>query len=357
METLDLNLFFHYAKKYKKYFLYFIFGTSCLVLLISLFLPKTYLAKVVFVPVMSGASSLGGLESSFGGLLGGGLELVGSDSTEKKIMAILDSRTLITDMLDTYAIEKYFYPELWDWNNNTWKVGKKIPSRSQIISKLKTSLTISSSPKYKTLILNIKGPSSDGAVEVASKAMQTLQKIISEKQFSSAKRQRIFIEKQLVQKRKDWLNSGKELANYYDQRKISPSLGQIDVDVSTDIVQNIWELNLGNDLKKNLGAAMPITHDSAYSEDIKILKKLGQVNNIPHHIYLQYLELNRQVLSTINSMISQRYYIAMINETKEEPSFEIIKTKPEKVEGCNFMMRRRHKIGSYHIKCWKLFFM
>jgi len=69
---------------------------------------------------------------------------------------------------------------------------------------------------------------------------------------------------------------------------------------------------------------MPITHDSAYSEDIKILKKLEQVNNIPHHIYLQYLELNRQVLSTINSMISQRYYMAMINETKEEPSFEII---------------------------------
>ena len=40
-----------------------------------------------------------------------------------------------------------------------------------------------------------------------------------------------------------------------------------------------------------------------------------------------------------------------------EPSFEIMKTKPEKIEGYGCMMRRRHKIGSYHVKCWKLVFI
>lgn len=325
MESFDLTSLLKYAKKYKKYILSFILVPSVLVLLISSFLPKTYLAKVVFMPIMGSSSGLDGLESSFSGLLGGGFGLFGPDGSEKKIMAILDSRFLVSTILDTYSVEKYLYPKLWDWHSNTWKSGKKIPSHDAMVRDLKKSISISISPKYKTLNLSVKGPSPDGAVEIASKAMQTLQKIISEKQFSSAKRQRIFIEKQLVQKRKDWLNSGKELADYYDQRRISPSVGKVDADVSIDIVENMmWQPHLGDDLEEHLDDTVVATDESTYAKDIKALKQLGQVTEIPHHVYLQYLELNRQVLNTINSMLAQRYYIAMINETKEEPSFEII---------------------------------
>ena len=95
-------------------------GTS---ILVSLILPRTYVAEASLMPL--GGQGGGGMAMAAAGQFGlGGLlaSLGGSSSSSTQLLAILKSRTLAERVIEKQGLMKVFYSKLWDRKNERWKV-------------------------------------------------------------------------------------------------------------------------------------------------------------------------------------------------------------------------------------------
>ena len=176
----------------------------------------------------------------------------------------------------------------------------------------------------RTLVVAVESPDRKVAFDLAEGAIDELQKFIDEKQLSDASRQRVFIESQLVARKEEWLESGKELAHYFEQNRISATRSQIDVPIKwsdsapSEVQTPLADLSLDRLSGQISDLEQKINHADAQ------MKKSRVVRGVPQQLYLEYLNQRRQILAGLISLLEQQYQAARINEVRKEFSFEVI---------------------------------
>lgn len=170
----------------------------------------------------------------------------------------------------------------------------------------------------------------DLAARVVNVYLEELQKFINANAFTSAKRNRIFIEEQLRENKRGFLEAGKEINEFYKRNDISSVEANVDVDVG-GLIEGKEGMASGIAKLAQLDVAstgqVKVDVDSLMSQKAGIdakLERASVVEDVPQQVYLTYLMLRRELLAKVNALLATQYEIAKIDETKEELSFEII---------------------------------
>ncbi len=287
-----------------------VFLISFTVTLIAIFysfsLSKIYKAECSLMPV-SGHS--GSAQQALARIEGGALSLgglMGLNSSSSQILAVIRSKTLTSRVIEALRLIPVLYPES---NNET----RKLPTLVQAIDLLQSRTIISEDKKSQMITIQVMMNSPEDAALIANGYLDELTKFINENTFTSAKRNRIFLENQLGRNKIELLNSGKELNSFYASNKISNIVPSMDVDVSSHQEESMSESSYEVvQLQKKL--------ESNNSQ----LKQANIVKDVPQQVYLQYLIIQRELLGRLNALLSQEYEMAKIDESKEDISFQII---------------------------------
>lgn len=288
-------------------------------------MPNVYKAQAVLMPV--GGDKGGNLpvlvaQMGLEGMLGG---LGGRSSSSQQLMTILKSRTFKERMIQNHGLLQVFYKNLWDERVKKWKTEdpKGVPKMEDAVNRLQSLVSF---PDDADLVITINVRSEDPtfAADLANAYVKELTDYIKENAFTSSKRNRIFIERQLERNKTEMLEAGKELSAFYADNKISNVIPTVDVNVA---VVNDPVLTVGRkSIPQGTFLDPPVLNDPQRKlEQVAAeLAKAKVVHNVPQQVYLQYLILRRELLSQVNSLLTQQYEMAKINESKEDLSFDVI---------------------------------
>ncbi len=349
--------------KRRKRLIGLIVGTVTVVtVIVSLVTPKYYKAQAVIMPVgKGGGGGLAALAGQFGGLASlAGLGGAGGQAPSQQFMALLKTRTLAEEMINRHNLMSVLFKktkaeaeveveesqrskvkgedinERRTTNDERRKKGQAVEDAVKTL--LGSYVKFMDDKKNGTITISAEFKDPKLAAEVANGYVDGLQKFINENAFTVAKRNRIFIEGQLAQNKRELLEAGKELNEFYKGGRVSSVESKIDVPIANSNTQAV----LG-DLQKQ-------------KEEIE--NKI--VKDIPQQVYLQYLTLRRNLLTQINTLLTQQYEMAKIDEAKDELAFQVI--DPARVPEKRSRPKRRQMVmlafaSSLFIGVFAAFFM
>ncbi len=292
-EGVDLSVYWGIIRRKKKYILLFSSIVSIATIIASGFLPKYYKAEAVIMSISNKGSGLGAL----GGLAA--LAGVGATSSSNaQLMTLFQSRTMAEKVIQTFNLMAVLQPEP--------SANPLLDLENAVDTLRKSCVKFNEDKKTNAIIVTAEFKSPQLAADVANGYLQELQKFIAGNAFTSAKRNRIFVQNQLEEKKRELLNAGIELDQFYKSGKISSVASKIDVPIA-QVVPN-----------EESGDEMPIANLEEQFKTLHIVK------DVPQQVYLQYLLLHRGLLTSTNTMLNQQYELAKIDEKKAELSFQVI---------------------------------
>ena len=352
----EVNLldYWRVIRKHAKSIIAIVVITSIAAVIISLLLPKQYRAKAVIIPVSSQDNGgMAGMASQFSGLASvAGLNMLGglTDDTAK-IMAILRSRTLTENVIKSKNLMPVLFKDDWDSSRGTWKSSDPLdqPNMEMGVRALKQQVGVMEDNKGQTIEITAMFKDPELPARVVNAYLEELQKFINANAFTTAKRNRIFIEGQLQENKRGFLEAGKEINEFYKQNSISSVEANIDVNIENVIGQvemgqgaePLKYANLDVQSIKQLGSDIGnlVTQKADLDEKIRTARI---VEDVPQQVYLTYLMMRRELLAKINALLTSQFEMAKIEESKEELSFQIIdkavvpfkKYKPKRAQIC-----------------------
>lgn len=313
-----------------------VFVGTVFFLLYSLTLPKIYQAEATIIPVggQGGGETASMIAASMGlsGLLG---SFGGRSSTSAQLLTILKSRTLAEKMIEKYGLMKIFYPDLWDEKEQRIKIDDslKMPPMEDAVKNLHFMVSSYEDKKNQLIIIKTTNKNPEVAAKITNDYITELATYINENTFTSAKRNRLFVEGQLERNKMDLLESGKEMTTFYSTNRVSNVVPAVDVDVSMGTgnhAPDLPQLTLNPPAVSAVSLAW--TEAKKKSDELKKqmenvkteIEKTKIVSGVPQQIYLQYLILRRALLEQVNGLLSQQYEMAKIEEAKEDLNFQVI---------------------------------
>lgn len=347
-EEVNLREYWRVIKKYKKMIAGILLTVSVAAVIISLVLPKSYKAESVIIPLSSKGvgGGLGALASQFGGLASlAGFSVGGEAGDTEKIIAILRSRTLNENVINAQRLMPIIFEDAWDekagkWKSEDFDEQKNMEKAVRIMRKL---VLIGSDKKAKTIKITGEFRDPKLAARVVNAYIDELQKFIVSNAFTTAKRNRIFIEEQLAENKRDLLEAGKEITVFYKTNRVSSS--EADLDVNVDTVVDV-DAHLGEKAKlAAMGASGNAAMRNLLAEKAQVESRLAEartVKDVPQQVYLTYLMLRRELLAKVNALLTTQYEMAKIEETKEDLTFQVIdsavppvrKYRPKRAQIC-----------------------
>ena len=249
-------------------------------------------------------------------------------------MAILKSRTLTENVINRENLMPILFEKKWDKKAGRWKGNN--PKEQPIMEKAVFSMRrghmkFVEDKKNKTI--KIWGLFRDPklSARVVNAYVRELQSFINANAFTMAKRKRIFVEGQLEQNKRELLEAGKEINEFYKGKSISNTEAAVDVPLNSQLA--LAQLHGGRmpvAKKSNPGNPHPAANpdlDALLVDKIELNKKIAEarvVKNVPQQVYLMYLMMRRELLGKVNALLTTQYEMAKIDETKEELAFEVI---------------------------------
>ncbi|MBI2082706.1 MAG: hypothetical protein HYT76_03970 [Deltaproteobacteria bacterium] len=343
-QEISLSGYVRIALRYKKIIFGCVGFVTAASIIISLMLPKSFKALGTIYPV--GGKSVGSFMSSAQmGLLGFLAGAGGANTSVNQILAVLKSRALAEKVIKKHDLLKILYPQYWNKKELRWKVAEnELPGTEVAINLLLTKVSFKEDRKSQLVEIESEVENPELAAKLVNIYIEELADHIRESVFSSAKRNRIFIETQLARNNRDLLESGKELSDFYGAKKISNVDAKVDVDISTQedfaLLKEIGAPEIKEREEKADNSTIPSLlagvsnayagiekADELQQEVKKIDEKIKNariVSDVPQQVYLQYLTYKRELLGQVNSLLTQQYEMAKIDETKEELNFQII---------------------------------
>ena len=294
--------------------------------IISLWLPLSFKAETVIMPVYGSSGGRGGALASLGGIAALATGGVLPTQVNDQLMALLKSRTLAEDIIERLDLQRMLlFKDSWNESLKSWK--GQPPNMEDTVAKLQ-SLVQFNVGKEKTIGIEVICEDRKLAPIIANEYSRGLQDFINHHTLTLSKQNRIFIESQLLKNKKDLLEAGKELIAYYQNKNISSIEPKINVDLGDEIV-------MSGDLKMVLMNTFFPEHVLGLQGKQKILveekneieKKVNEfktVKDVPQQVYFQYLEIRQRLLGEINSLLHSQYEMAKIEENKEGLSFQVI---------------------------------
>ena len=187
------------------------------------------------------------------------------------------------------------------------------PTIGEAASVLRSAIGVAEDKKHKNIMVFVEFTDPQTAAMLVNVTVDELQRFINENAFTEAKRNRIFIEKQVEQNKRALLEAGKEINEFYTANRVSNSEAKVDVSLGVgDLVQTVGD---GDDV------------GVLFAKKIELDKKVDEakmVKNVPQQVYLAYLMLRKELLVRMDGMLATQYQMSKIEEVKEELSFQVI---------------------------------
>jgi tyrosine-protein kinase Etk/Wzc len=276
---------------------------------------------------------------------------VGNISTKMysdKFMNILKSRTVSERVINSTNLLPKLFPKEWDDKNLRWKKPAKLPllASNGIDMMLKEIAKVrETSEGLIRLTVIFEDPGL--AQAIAEQYVAELQNFINQNTLTLAKKNRIFLEQQIVNKKVELAKAEEDLQKFQSENKLVSLDTQAEMTVRTsanlkaEILSREYQLAM---LKKSSGLGN--MEAQRISDEIYELKK--QLSNIESGISMkdslsnkkpmfksiatladlevQYVRLKRDalVLEKVYELLNQQYELAKIEEVKGEVSFQII---------------------------------
>ena len=185
----------------------FISGFTLLMTLIAVYvtlyvLPVTYQSQAVLLPNGSSDSSKLGSLASLAGSLPIPISLPGGDSGSQLLLAFLQSRDLKLKLIEKYELLPRLYKEVWDPVNRVWVVENPAERPTAILAiqkeKLKEIYKVEQDDTTKLITITWVDEEAPFAAEMLRRVTAELDYYLANEYVSDAKRERLFVEKQLA---------------------------------------------------------------------------------------------------------------------------------------------------------------
>lgn len=313
----EINLLDYWRTLIKrKWLIVGIAGTvTCVSIIYSLLATEIYKAKASIMPVggeqLSGTSALLA-QTGLAGIIGS----IGGGSTSAQLVAILKSRTMAERIIEKFDLMKIFYSDQWNEEENEWRAEdpNKRPHLEGAVIRFHEMATFNENLKDKLIKISCLSPDPQLAAKIVNGLTDELSSYLVAGALTTSKRNRLFIERQLEENKIQLLEAGKELSRFYKEKGISNVDSLIDVDVSTE-ARGEEKIPLKKESERLQEQLVDVKES---------IKKIREVKDVPQQVYLQYLTTRQALLGQINTLLTQQYEMAKINEAKEDISFSVI---------------------------------
>jgi uncharacterized protein involved in exopolysaccharide biosynthesis len=202
-EEIDLFELFSRIWKRRKLILAITLSITAISGIVSFFITPVYKATTKIIPLASQKQSFIPIPSDMLGPMG----LLGTEfggSRAATIKAILQSRELAKRVIENTGIKKYLYGKFWDEKSGSLRKDippHKIPSDDELAEKfLKENLVVTEDKKTGVIDISILFPKEPTlSAIIANEYIKELSKILNEKAYTVAKKNRIFLEERVKQ--------------------------------------------------------------------------------------------------------------------------------------------------------------
>jgi tyrosine-protein kinase Etk/Wzc len=315
--------------------------------IISLMMTPIYQAKATLMPVESSQSrfsaALGALQNIpfIGGAVGGTLGKTATD----KLVNILNSRTVAEDVIGKLDLVKIIFKKQWDREKGTWKTDKP-PTLQDTLRVLQKELVKVADDRKGLISISVEYEDPKLAADIANEYTVVLQKFLNENTISLAKRNRIFLEKQLAVTKADLQTSEEELRSYQTNKKImaldAQSEGAVKAlaELKAQIIAREVQLGAMREYATKENPDVKRVEDELREFRVQ-LKRLETGSKNPGSdesigaiitlkdaptVGLGYARLKRDALiqQKVFELLTQQYELAKIEEAKDDITFQVI---------------------------------
>jgi len=313
---------------------------------VTVLMPKKYTSVVTIMSLKGNkgggfsmlTSQLGSM--SLGGGLGGIAESLGGNKN-KELVSILKSRTLSEQLIDRFNLLPIIFSDQWDGKSKTFHSKLIIfppPVLEDGVNKFRKKFTkVLRNKKTGLIKISVTMKEPELAARVANGMVVALQDFINNNSLTVEKRNRIFIEEQMVKNKGRLLKAGMELNQFYSEKKISSVIPKVNVIVGSYEGQK----QTFEEFRENLEQLQ------VDKESIPKDKETYILNGVPGQVYLQYLILNQELLAKIHTLLTQQYEFSKIEEAKEDLAFQVIDKAKVKIRSSSPKLFLNLSIGIF----------
>jgi capsular exopolysaccharide synthesis family protein len=325
--------------------------TACL----TLRLPNVYQSTATLMPLGTSRGSLptavlGGGE--LGGFLpsGGGIgNFLGKESPTDRLLAILHSRTLAIEVIQSLDLLPILFAKKWHVEKQQWLTNKP-PTLQDAVRELDTLVSMTANRKN---VITIAVSHTDPvlAATIANRYIEALQRALNDNAFSIAKKNRLFIAAQLENTRKDLASAEETLKQFEQTHKIAAleaqttaavkAIAEVEAQIRQKEVQvGVFhrlmtgasrEVYLAQEELRELRAQL--TQLQYGGPELAQAKAGPKLENQIHaslteapEIKLQYTRLQREALvqNKLFTLLAQQLEQAKIDEARDETAFQVL---------------------------------
>lgn len=288
-----------------------VLSVTCGAIAYSYRMPKSYRVETIIIPISSGSASgaIPGLLSSLP-LVGGGAGGLGDPAN--LLTVYMESRAMRIRLVRSLNLLSKFSPptdrnllsEEQRMNRAADALGGFLTVEHDRLFRQKLKLSVvSEDPEFATLLLR--------------QYLVELQNFISDNVLTEAKRQRLFLEKQLAKNKEELLEIGKMLASFYGRNPVSTEQAKINVPVAIFAEGGTRGFKDYEEFKRYFEKLQKEETQSS-NEPVKYVK------DVPHQIYLKYLTTQQAIIEGGYASLFQALEATKLEEAKQEIAFQIL---------------------------------
>jgi tyrosine-protein kinase Etk/Wzc len=347
-EEISLLDYWHVIKKRRNVILYLFLISVASAAIISFLMLPIYQAKATLMPVESSqgrfSAALGTLQNIpfVGGAVGGALGKTATD----KLMSILNSRTVGENVIKSLSLIKVLFEQEWDEKNNRWKINKP-PTLQDTVNLLQKSMVKMSDDRKGLISISVEYKDPKLASDIANEYTKALQTFLNTSAISLAKRNRIFLEKQIELTRNDLKGTEETLKDFQTKKKIAVLDAQAEAaikalaELKAQVIAREVQLGALREYTTREHPGVKRIEDEL-REFRRQLKRLEEGFKNPNQgessigafltladaptVGLEYGRLKRDALiqQKVFELLTQQYELAKIEEAKDDITFQII---------------------------------
>jgi uncharacterized protein involved in exopolysaccharide biosynthesis/Mrp family chromosome partitioning ATPase len=323
--------------------------TALATALFTLLQRNIYQSSATLMPLGASRSGLAGALGELGGFLPPGIG--GKESPTDRLLAVLQSRTLATDVIEHSDLLHVLFVEQWDAEQRQWRT-TPAPTLQDAVRTLGGLVSITAS-RQGVLTIAVTHHDAVLAAGIANAYVDALQRALNENAFSLAKKNRVFIAAQLEKTRQD-LDSAEEVLKQFEQTyKIialdAQTKAAVEATAAIEGQIRAREVQLGVQQRLLTGASREVY---LLQEELQALRvQLARLQNglpsprlVPDHqavaienqaqfsfeqapeIKLRYARLQREALvqNKLFTLLAQQLEQARIEEARDETAFQVL---------------------------------
>ncbi|HBN08153.1 MAG TPA: hypothetical protein DD435_05745 [Cyanobacteria bacterium UBA8530] len=317
--------------------------------LVSLTMPNVYTATATIMPMDSSTDRLSSAMSALGALGGlasqAGVNLKGSVSD--KFVALLKSRTVTDNVVTRHRLMPVLFADRWDKSRSAWKTPSRTwfsspeaagPTAHDAYRFMKKTIKASADPKTGLISINVDFENPQVAADIANDYVIELNAFLQNNSFSSAKRNRDFLQNQVNGVLHELGGLANSLKLFQEKNKL------VSLDAQTEAaVQAYAALKAqltAKEMELTLQANSVSTEDVQLSglkqEIVQLKDKIGAIESGSSgglvsfkdapKLGMQFAELKRDLLVKQNvfELLTQQLELAKLDEAKETLSFQVV---------------------------------